>query len=200
MAGGVLDFISHGSFAKVLGDGAAIERETAAAIAGLTPQPSDALGGLGAHGELHDGRGESIPVGGITTVGRSGGHETYGVSQGDIGAKRETEIRVDDTAPIVHGSLDPSLIKRVIQENRNAIRYCYEREMQIHKGLEGTIRTQFVIGADGAVTSAVIKESTMGSAAVESCVAAKLRALIFPKPMGGGIVIVNYPFVFKAAN
>jgi hypothetical protein len=35
---------------------------------------------------------------------------------------------------------------------------------------------------------------------VQSCLLTKLRALQFPKPRGGGVVIVTYPFVFKSSR
>ncbi len=38
------------------------------------------------------------------------------------------------------------------------------------------------------------------SAKVTSCVLARFKALKFPEPLGGGVVKVNYPFVFQAAQ
>jgi hypothetical protein len=32
---------------------------------------------------------------------------------------------------------------------------------------------------------------------VEQCLSRKIRSWSFPKPKGGGHVIVNYPFVFR---
>ena len=40
----------------------------------------------------------------------------------------------------------------------------------------------------------------MGNRAVETCVAKVMRSLKFPKPKGGGIVIVKYPFVFDSSG
>ena len=45
-----------------------------------------------------------------------------------------------------------------------------------------------------AVPDAVVRELR---AEVERCIGAKIRTWKFPKPKGGGIVIVRYPFVFK---
>ncbi len=96
------------------------------------------------------------------------------------------------------GRLDPKLIKNVIQENREGIRGCYERELQKHHTLSGTIKTHFIIGVNGSVTLATVKESTLHNRAVEDCIAHELEKMTFPKPAGGGVVIVNYPFMFQA--
>jgi hypothetical protein len=60
----------------------------------------------------------------------------------------------------------------------------------------GKIVTKFTIAGDGSVGSSSVKASTMGSAAVEQCVASKFLKMTFPKPKGGGVVVVSYPFVF----
>jgi hypothetical protein len=39
----------------------------------------------------------------------------------------------------------------------------------------------------------------MGDRDVEGCLTDRIRRWIFPEPKGGGIVIVKYPFVFKAS-
>jgi hypothetical protein len=40
----------------------------------------------------------------------------------------------------------------------------------------------------------------MGDKSVESCVAEAVRAIQFPKPKGGGMVNVRYPFIFQPAG
>jgi hypothetical protein len=40
----------------------------------------------------------------------------------------------------------------------------------------------------------------MGNIRVENCVVQSVRRWEFPKPMGGGIVIVSYPFNFTAGG
>jgi hypothetical protein len=44
-----------------------------------------------------------------------------------------------------------------------------------------------------------VHESDLDSPAVEACVVRVMSSLRFPKPMGGGIVIVTYPFVMDSA-
>lgn len=100
----------------------------------------------------------------------------------------------------MQGSLDKELIRRVIRQHMGEIRLCYEKELTKNPTLQGQILTQFTISKDGAVTSATIKSSTLRSAAVESCVTAAVARWTFPKPQGGGQVLITYPFGFKTAG
>jgi hypothetical protein len=40
----------------------------------------------------------------------------------------------------------------------------------------------------------------MNNVSVEQCIASAVRRWEFPKPQGGGIVQVSYPFVLKASG
>jgi TonB family protein len=57
---------------------------------------------------------------------------------------------------------------------------------------------RFVIDASGAVTAAVIAESTLNNAKVEKCLLKIFSRMVFPKIDGGGQVQVNYPLTFQA--
>lgn len=102
----------------------------------------------------------------------------------------------DPGPPAQMAPLDRELIRRVIQSHRSEIRHCYESELERQPGLAGKIAIRFVIGAQGAVTSASSVSTTMSSPPVETCLVARVRSWRFPRPRGGGIVIVTYPFVF----
>jgi TonB family protein len=78
------------------------------------------------------------------------------------------------------------------------VRYCYEVELQRNQNLEGRVMMTWVIGATGAVAKVVVKETTLNNAGVEECLRSKIMTWKFPPPAGGGVVEVNYPFVFKA--
>ena len=66
--------------------------------------------------------------------------------------------------------------------------------------LGGRIMVQFTIAASGQVIASVLQNSTMGNARVENCTVQAVRRWEFPKPLGGGIVIVSYPFVLTPAG
>ena len=80
------------------------------------------------------------------------------------------------------------------------MKYCYEQELTKKPDLGGRIMVQFTIAASGQVIASVLQNSTMGNARVENCTVQAVRRWEFPKPLGGGIVIVSYPFVLTPAG
>ncbi|MDX9806698.1 MAG: AgmX/PglI C-terminal domain-containing protein, partial [bacterium] len=95
------------------------------------------------------------------------------------------------------GSLDRSQIDAYIKRNLAKIRWCYEKALKKNSSLYGKIVINFIINGSGAVSLSKIHSSTMNNKNVETCVADQIKKIQFPAPKGGGIVIVNYPFVFK---
>jgi Gram-negative bacterial tonB protein. len=104
----------------------------------------------------------------------------------------------DDGHPIVWGSLDKDVIRGVIRSHISAVRACYESELSANLDLKGRIACQFTIAADGKVIASALQSSSMKNGKVEDCVLREIRNWEFPKPIGGGIVIVSYPFNFTA--
>lgn len=161
------------------------------------------LSGLGIRGSapiIGGGIGTSRGIAGIGTIGRLGGGgagAVYGSGVG-LGAAHERSVIGIET-PTIEGALAPELIKKVINENKNQVRYCYEVELQRNQNLEGRVMVRWVISATGAVAQVLIKDSTIKNANVENCLLGKIKGWKFPPPAGGGTVEVNYPFVFKAS-
>ena len=52
----------------------------------------------------------------------------------------------------------------------------------------------------GAVSQSEVKETTLNHADTEACMVEVAKSLQFPKPEGGGIVIVSYPFTLSGAE
>jgi hypothetical protein len=98
------------------------------------------------------------------------------------------------------GSLDKEFIRDVIRSHISAVRACYESGLSGNLALEGRISYQFTIASDGTVMASAIQSSTMNDAKVEDCVGREICNWEFPKPLGGGIVIVSYPFNFTAGE
>ncbi len=97
-------------------------------------------------------------------------------------------------------ALPKEVIRRVIDENKGQIRYCYEHELQKNVELQGVVRVKFVIGATGRVAVVLVTETTLGNPRVEECIKQKISTWVFPAPAGGGRVDVNYPFIFRAVE
>ena len=169
---------------------------------GAAPGDAAGLGGLGLRGSGSGGGGvgDSIGIGGIHTRGRGGGTEGYGSGVGALGGKKDVDIGITSSEPMVVGSLDKELIRKVIHANRNQIRYCYESQLNRFPKLEGKVAIRFMITAQGSVSQSNVAQSTVNNAELEACVAGRVRMWNFPKPKGGGIVIVTYPFIFKQSG
>jgi hypothetical protein len=102
---------------------------------------------------------------------------------------------VSDT--VLEGGLDSAQIAEVIQRHLGQIRYCYEQGLQTHPDLNGRVAIKFLISGSGQVTTAQVTSSSLKSQPVEECLVTKLKSWPFPKPRGGVVVKVNYPFVLK---
>ena len=176
-----------------------MSRDMMDGIGGMTGARGIQMGtsGLGGRDGGLGGNDHSDSLGRLGTHGRSAGETGYGERGGDWERGPQGRgIRGIAGIPTVMGSMDKALIDEVVKRNMNQIRYCYTREVSKHPNLGGKVTVKFVIGKDGTVASATTKASTVGSAAVDSCINGRFMRFQFPEPKGGGIVIVSYPFIF----
>jgi TonB family protein len=160
------------------------------------------VGGFGVTGSGAGGGGANlttIGVGNYNTLGHDGyGH---GPGIGGLGHRHLVKIRTITTGIVTtRGSLDKEIIRRVVHLHMNEVKYCYDQELVRKAGLEGRLSIQFVISPMGQVLSSVLQSSTMGNVHVEKCVVDAVKRWGFPKPTGGGIAIVSYPFNFLAGS
>ena len=164
------------------------------------------VGGLGLVGTGTGGGGTgegTIGLGNFGTIGKGGGGGNgsgYGRGAGGLGGRRARAPDVIPGQANVRGSLDKEIIRRIIRRHINEVKYCYETELTKKADLSGRVSVQFTIAATGQVIASVLQSSTMGNLRVENCVVQAVRRWEFPKPMGGGIVIVSYPFNFSAGG
>ena len=93
------------------------------------------------------------------------------------------------------GKLDRYIVAKVIQRKLSGIRFCYQKELNKNPNLQGKIVIRFTVGGTGHVARASVLETTMHNVYVEECMARIIKSTIFPKPKGGGSVVVSYPFV-----
>jgi TonB family protein len=169
---------------------------------GAAPGDSGGLSGLGLRGSGSGGGGvgDTIGIGGIGTRGRGGGTGGYGSGVGVLGGKKDVDIGITSSEPLVVGSLDKELIRKVIHANRQQIRFCYESQLNRFPKLDGKVAIRFMISPQGSVSTSSVAQTTVNNAELEACVAGRVRTWIFPKPKGGGMVVVTYPFIFKQSG
>ncbi len=109
-------------------------------------------------------------------------------------------VKIGEAAPKVKGFLSKDVIQRVVRRSMGRIKYCYEKALIRRVDMAGKVMVRFVVGGQGKVISASLSSSTLGDKGTEACILTVVRAMVFPKPKGGGLVVVNYPFVFKSEN
>ena len=98
---------------------------------------------------------------------------------------------------LIIGGLQECTINSYIRKNFGDIKKCYEKGLEKNPEMKGRVLVNMIISESGDVSLANALRSTLGDAEVENCVAGVIKKIKFPKPKGGGIVIVNYPLVFK---
>jgi hypothetical protein len=180
-----------------------------AALGGLkADRVASATGGLAI--DVHGmGRVRGVLGGGVDATGTlgSGAIFTRGRRDGDDGeatggliAKRDYDVSVVAGPEKVIGGLDREIILRVVRAHAGQVRYCYEQALTVSPGLHGKITMRFVVDASGVVSQAAAASDELTNPSVATCLASRVKGWRFPEPRGGGVVVVNYPFVFKQAG
>jgi TonB family protein len=164
------------------------------------------FGGLGLRGTGRGGGGTgegTIGLGNLGTIGHGAGGGSgsgYGRGAGGFSGRSARVPQIRAGAADVRGSLSKEVIRRIIRRHINEVRFCYEQELNQRPDLEGRVTVGFIISPTGAVQSSAVRDSTMGNQRVETCIADAVRRWTFPSPEGGGIVVVNYPFMLQATG
>jgi len=165
------------------------------------------FGGLGLRGTGRGGGGlgqGTIGMGNFGTIGRGGGRGAgeggYGRGVGGFRGRSAGVPQVRSGGAEVRGSLSKEVIRRVVRRHINEVKFCYEQQLNARPDLQGRVTTRFVISPTGSVQSAMVGSSSLKNEAVESCIVRAVRRWTFPAPDGGGVVVVNYPFLLDAAG
>lgn len=142
----------------------------------------------------------TIGAGRYDTIGHGAG-PTYGFGDDDgLGrgpGRRPIAPQVDIKDPITHGELDKSIIRRHIRQRLARFQHCYEKQLLATPNIAGTVETSFQISPQGTVLAATAHGV---HDQVASCVADVIGNIQFPKPSGGGLVQVRYPFSFRTSG
>jgi len=85
-------------------------------------------------------------------------------------------------------------VRDVVLSGMDEILRCYRAAGQ--PDLTGKVVVKWTILANGRVEGTTIKESTLDAPSIDACIVDVVTGLEFPRPLGGGIVNVTYPFEF----
>ncbi len=152
-------------------------------------------GGLGSGGGGFSGA--AAGLGSVGTYGIGGGKGGRGWGRSRLRKKRKRKLTISTGPPTVYGGLDKEIIRRIIHQHRSRFRYCYEKELIKNPNLQGKVYVKFIIEPNGRVFKSHVSRTTINNDRLEECLVRRIRLLRFPPPKGGGIVEVNYPFIFK---
>jgi hypothetical protein len=98
----------------------------------------------------------------------------------------------------VEPRLPPVEIQRIIRAHFDTMRACYEDGLRRTAKLRGSVRTRFVIGTEGRVSSTKLDCTTMPDDVAVQCVVDAFAPLQFPRPQGGDVTVL-YPIQFNPA-
>ena len=155
---------------------------------GLSTTGAGLGGGGTGQGHLY-GAGD-LDTGGRTTRGRGRGPT--------LASRKEREVSVGITTGSVDegGGLTKEQVAKVVRAHQNAIKFCYEKELQRKPTLAGKIEVYWKILPDGTVEKSKIAASSVEDSAVEGCVARQVKQWMFPKS-DGQTIVQSFPFLFK---
>ncbi len=166
-------------------------------LAGSAMGDAGGAGGLGSRGTGGGGGGDGLGVGGL---GSGTGRGTGGNGGINLGGRGKGRANVKAGRSKIIGSLSKEEINRVVRRHMAQIKHCYEKELNKSPKLQGKLLGSWTISAAGSVSKASMKQNTMGNKNVGRCVTSIIKRMRFPKPRGGGVVYVSYPFVFAPSG
>jgi outer membrane biosynthesis protein TonB len=174
-------------------------------IAGIGSPPGNSGAGTSPFGgrQANFGSGPGVEgwTGGHGTIGGGGSMSGTELCKGggeNCLKKKRLPVRLQLENSIQIGSLSKAEVDEVIRRHLPQIRYCYQKEVQQNHLLYGKVVTHFTISKSGSVSTAKVSRSTLSEAAVGDCIVRTMFRMNFPKPKGGGHVLVTYPFTFQA--
>ena len=138
----------------------------------------------------------------VATIGRGGGDIAALATMGTHKAKDVVTGAIDliEEETEVGGGLEKEVIAQNIRTHLGQVLYCYERQLSASPHLMGKVAVKFTIGASGDVITQQINQTTLKNTFVENCILQKISKWKFPNPMGGTLVNVVYPFLFKTTD
>jgi pSer/pThr/pTyr-binding forkhead associated (FHA) protein len=173
---------------------------------GQTIEQSAGAGGKGLKGVDAGGGGKTIGIDGPSTGGLGRGSSGDGIGEGisgpgRLGQKGEHSVNIVSENVQVLSGLPKDVINEVVQRHRSEIRACYDAALQRNPGLRGKIVVAFNIAPNGIVQTASVKENTLGDSGLGTCIIARVKSWVFPKPEAPVVTEVSaYPFYMNPAN
>ncbi len=104
-----------------------------------------------------------------------------------------------EQAPTVKGPVNLEEIRSIIRSHVPEVRGCYQVALTRHPRFEAKVVVKFTINEKGTVVLSEIASRSVRVEDLESCLTEHVKGWRFPRPSGGGTVVVSYPFSFRPA-
>lgn len=139
----------------------------------------------------------SIQVGkqGLDSIGSE---QSFGVK--GLANKGPRDTAYVQTKTVVLGSMDPELLRKILEQYLPQFRHCYQQELTFNADdIKGVVNLDFEIDKIGKVgkINILAKDSRFSKKGI-NCMRKVLSIISFPKPKGGGRVAVRQPLNFFA--
>jgi TonB family protein len=170
--------------------------------------PAPGTGDPSGIGELRPGGGQP-GAGGDPFATGGGGNDPLGrpIDCGfhsiDIARTTKNPVEVDkdpDGTKLLGNGLSKRLVGAYLDRRWSQFKFCYSRQLDRNPNMWGKVTVNFTISGNGRVYEAMVITSSLNNTNVEECVLRVIRQVVFPKPKGGGEVIVTYPFLFTTTQ
>lgn len=126
----------------------------------------------------------------------SGAANSFGAK--GLSGKKGMDTSYIQTETVVLGSMDPELLRKILQQYLPQFRHCYQQELAYNsEDIQGIVDLNFEINGVGKVGKINIKakDSRFSKKGI-NCMTKVLSIIDFPRPKGGGRVAVRQPLNF----
>ncbi|MCO4754133.1 MAG: AgmX/PglI C-terminal domain-containing protein [Bacteriovoracaceae bacterium] len=126
----------------------------------------------------------------------SGAEQSFGAK--GLSGKKGMDTSYIETETVVLGSMDPELLRKILQQYLPQFRHCYQQELAYNsEDIQGIVDLNFEISGAGKVGKINIraKDSRFSNKGI-NCMSKVLSIINFPQPKGGGRVAVRQPLNF----
>ncbi len=116
----------------------------------------------------------------------------------DLEKMKALAKKADGGVYIGCGTLPRFSIRKVMEAHKEPFSLCLRHA----KNTPGEKRFKFhwTVKPDGTVHDVKAKTASKGEEAMQQCISAEILKLKFPKPMGGGVVELNWPFIYAPVS
>jgi TonB family protein len=173
-----------------------------AAMAGSGSGATSGAGGGNGHGTSTRGGNGNGGGGTNPNVVATAGPQTGGLRQAQ-GLQTGEPLQAaqvampPQSADAEGGGLTAEQVQRTVVASQHTLRYCFDKALLRNSKIDGKVIVYWRIEANGKVSTARVKSSTLSNPDLEDCVVRQVHSWKFDTASNGQVTDVKYPFVFS---